>query len=114
MGFYSPTAIQGGLGLGNVLARLARGIIPLFHNPTVQTGLRKIGKSVATAGLNAAQTSLENPNISFKQALREQGTKQLYKLKKEFQPSDIKRKKTRRLQSVAFQPQKKKQRDIFS
>lgn len=119
MSFYSPT-LQAGMGLGNILARLARGIIPLFQKPSVQSGIRKIGRSVASASFDAAQKSLGNPNISFKQALKEEGVKQL---KKQLGPANqIKRKKVPKLKSVSFQPLKKKQqqqrrvstRDIFT
>lgn len=124
MTFYAGPPMQG-YGLGNVLARLARTIIPIFQRPVVKAGLKRIGKSAAVAGLDAIQKSLsshQDEPITFSQALKQSATKQAKQLTAEakrqllYQPSRnaIKRTAVKRKLSVPISTIRRQgNKDIF-
>ena len=79
MNYYaSRTPLMRGRGLGGVLLKFARRIIPMLKNSrTVRAGLKKVGRSAALAGIEAAQSALqpENPQ-PFAKALVDTSKKQ--------------------------------------
>jgi hypothetical protein len=74
--FYSPVRIQRANGLGNVVGRLFRFVVPFFSRPTVRKNLSSIG----SAALSAASQALADPNVNFKTALKESGKRELKRI----------------------------------
>lgn len=68
--YQSPILFQRGHGLGNVLARVFRTVVPLFKSPMIKKGLKHLGKTAALATLHSAEQSL-NSGSSFKKNLKE-------------------------------------------
>lgn len=81
--FKSSVAFQRGHGLGSILGRLVKTIIPVISKRTVKKGLSKLGKAAALAAVDAAQQSLSTPNKSFKEALKVTGKERTQGLLKE-------------------------------
>lgn len=79
--FQSSVAYQRGRGLGGLIGSLVRRVIPFFSKPIVKKGLRNIGKTAATALLDAGQKALaaENPT-PFKKALAQTSRAETQKL----------------------------------
>jgi hypothetical protein len=129
MTYYTGPPMHG-YGLAGILARLARGVIPLFKRPIVQAGIKRIGKSMATAGLDAIQQSMSAPSdapVSFGRALKGNVKKQAKLLTSEASKSMLKRvaqpppvpaaktiKRRARPARFAVVPQRSYRRDIFS
>jgi hypothetical protein len=83
--YQSRIRHQVGYGLANVLGRLARRFfLPFLSKPVVREGAKRIGKSLLTAGLQAASQSLAG-EAPFGAALKEAGRKQMHGLVQEAQ-----------------------------
>ena len=79
MNYYvSRAPLMRGRGLGGVLLKFARRIIPMLrNNKTVRAGLKKVGRSAALAGIEAAQSALRADNPQpFGEALVDSSKKQ--------------------------------------
>lgn len=70
--FQSAVAFQRGHGLGGVLGKFIRSVIPLFRKPIVKNTLKRIGKSALKSGLTAVRDSVSNKNSSFKENFSKQ------------------------------------------
>lgn len=77
--YMSRHAYMRGHGLGNILAKLFRGVMPFINKPIVKQGLKKVGKSVLRAGVNAASEALEGDK-NFGDALKEASKKEARQL----------------------------------
>ena len=76
--FRSTVAYQRGRGLGGLLRSLFRTITPIFKKPIVKQGLKSLGKSAATAMLEAGQKALDEEDVrAFGPALRDATKKQV-------------------------------------
>jgi cytosine/adenosine deaminase-related metal-dependent hydrolase len=83
--YQSRVRHQVGYGLANVLGRLARRFfLPLFSKPAVREGAKRVGKSLLSAGLQAASQSLRG-EAPFGAALKEAGRKEMHGLVQEAQ-----------------------------
>jgi hypothetical protein len=63
--------MQRGAGIGSVLSRVFRAIIPIFSKPAVKTTLKSLGSAALDAGIQAVSKKFENPSISLKSAFQE-------------------------------------------
>lgn len=107
--FSSALAFQRGNGLGGVLGRLFRSIIPIFKKQIVRKTLKRIGKVALKSGLSATRVKLENPESSLGTNLKQQLKSNL---KDAISRSPIKQKRKRK---VSFPARSKSRRklDIF-
>ena len=90
--YTSPVVYQRGRGLGGVLVKLFRQVVPfLKRNPKLTGRLKRIGRGVASAGLSAAQSTLQKENSqTFKKALKESMKEEAKKLMHEVVGNSIK------------------------
>ena len=107
-GFYSGVRKQQGYGLGGLLAKLGRFVLPILK-PVVKS----IGKQAIRSGAQIAGDILDgqNPKQAFKQNLR-QGTKELFQkvVKKKLKPVKRKRKSKK---VISSKTKRSKKLDIF-
>jgi hypothetical protein len=107
-----------GSGLGGVISKLFRAFVPIFKRPVVQAGLKKIGKSVARAGLHAASQALSDPNVNFRDTIRESARKEaarfVNELKQQSPQNSIKRIQTQKVRPSSPRVTFKTRRDVFS
>lgn len=94
--YYSgSTAYQKGRGLGGVISKLFRAVVPIFRRPGVQQGLKRLGQSAARVGLEAASKTLSDPNVSFGASFKDSARKEAKSLVKgaqrQMRPVAIKR-----------------------
>ena len=107
-GFYSGVRKQQGYGLGGLLAKLGRFVLPILK-PVAKS----IGKQAIRSGAQIAGDILDgqNPKQAFKQNLR-QGTKELFQkaVKKKLKPVKRKRKSKK---VISSKTKRSKKLDIF-
>jgi hypothetical protein len=108
-----------GAGLGGVISKLFRAFVPIFKRPVVQAGLKKIGKSVARAGLQAASQALSDPNVNFRDTIRESAREEAARFvdelkKQEQQQNSIKRIPAQKVRPSSHRVTFKTRRDVFS
>lgn len=89
--FQSTVAFQRGHGLGGVLGRLFRSVIPLLRKPVVGKTLKRIGRAALRTGLNAAGESLTK-GVPLKQSLKTSARAQSQRLI-ELAKQDLQKKK---------------------
>ena len=77
--YSSPIPYQRGRGLGGVLVKLFKQVVPfLKRNPKFATNLKRVGKGVAQAGISAAQAALEKKDPfgrNFKRNIKKEARK---------------------------------------
>ena len=110
-GFYAGVKRQQGYGLGGVLAKLGRFVLPLLK-PIAKS----VGKQVIQSGAQFAGDIIngQKPKQAFKQNLK-RGAKQLFQkaIKRKTSPSKrVKRKRTVKRASISKAKRSRKQ-DIF-
>lgn len=66
----SPISFQRGRGFGGILRSIFRGVIPFFQKPAVKTGIKSLGKAAASALFDAGHRALNEPDVSFSDALK--------------------------------------------
>ena len=99
MNYYSsPVTFQRGHGLGNVLSKVFRSIIPLFKNPLVRKGAERVGSAVLNTGLSSLQDKL-NKGIPLRQGFQQKGINESRKLIKQLD-SQLKRKQEERHDAI--------------
>jgi hypothetical protein len=109
--FQSTVAFQRGHGLGGVLGRLFRSVIPLLRKPVVGKTLRRIGRATLRTGLNAAGESLAK-GVPLKQSLRTsakaQGQRLIDLAKRDLDPKkkELKRKPKKTIATAAVKRRK--------
>lgn len=117
--YKSSVNFQRGHGLGSILGRLVKTIIPVISKRTVKKGLTKLGKAAVLASLQAGEKALTTPDVSFKEALKESGKIQTQKIIKEakkslsngksIKGSSVKRK----VRYPVLAPRTRRLRDVF-
>lgn len=70
--FQSTVAFQRGHGLGGVLGKFIRSVIPLIQKPFVKNTLKRIGKTALRSGLSAVRDTAKSPKSSFRENLKKQ------------------------------------------
>jgi len=70
--FYTaPAVIQRGRGLGGILGRLFRTIIPLARQPIVRKTLKRLGRAAIDSSASALKEKLDRPSdTSFRTSLK--------------------------------------------
>ena len=118
--FKSDVSFQRGHGLGSILGRLVKTIIPVISKRTVKKGLTKLGKAAVLASLQAGEKALTNPDVNFKEALKESGKLQTQRIIKEAKEtfSDKRKGKTIKGRRLVRSPRypvnrPRRERDIF-
>ena len=107
MNYYSsPVTFQRGHGLGNVLSKIFRSVVPFFKNPNVKKGVKRIGTAVLNTGLTSLQDNL-NKNIPLRKSLENKVFDESRKLVKEL-GSSLKRKQEGSVKSKILLNQKRR------
>lgn len=126
--YTAPVGYMRGSGLGGVISKLFRAFVPIFKRPVVQAGLKKIGKSVARAGLQAASQALSSdPNVNFRETIRESARREasrfvdeLKQQQQQQQENPARPRSIKRIPSQKIRPSSphrvtfKTRRDVFS
>lgn len=79
--YSSPVLFQRGRGLGGVLTSLFRGAVKILNKPSVQKGLKRIGRHTMKVGANALEQVLDPQNPTpIKEAIKRSAKKQFVDL----------------------------------
>ena len=119
MNYYSsPLTFQRGHGLGNILSKIFRSVVPILQRPIVKKGLKRAGSALLSSGVDYL-----NRDIPLKQSLRDTAVSEGRQLAKRFvratQPSPSSsrvrapRGRTRSVTAAAKRKTKKRKLDIF-
>ena len=95
--YSSPITYQRGAGLGNILSRVFRSIVPIFKKPIVQKGLKRVGSAAINTSLKGLQNHLEKGE-SLKTSLKRQAIREGEKLLKSVSQPQTKPKASRNVQ----------------
>ena len=68
--YQSSVVFQRGHGLGGVLGRFIKSILPIVKKPIVKRTLKRIGKTVLKTGVSAVNDTINNPSSKFKENLK--------------------------------------------
>lgn len=90
--YQSAVSFQRGHGLGGLLGKFIKSIIPLVKQPIVRKTLKRIGTSALKSGLSAVQEKVNNPNSNLKANLKKEVRRNL---KYAFRDNSIKNKSAR-------------------
>lgn len=83
--YTSPLTYQRGAGLGNILSKAFRTILPLFKKPIVQRGLKRVGSALLNTGVAGLSDHLET-KTPLKQSLKRQALRESKQLLKSIAP----------------------------
>lgn len=116
--YQSAVAFQRGHGLGGLLGKLLKTIIPLVRKPIVKNTLKRIGKTALKTGISAVHETVKNPKTSLKDNLKREVHRNL---KYAFTPvvsketaKPLKRKQVRKRTRSFVVPKKKSRKlDVF-
>jgi len=75
--YQSPVAFQRGHGLGGLLGKLIKTIVPLIRKPIVQKTIKRVGQRALQSGISAVGEKLSNPQSSLKNNLRKHALKEI-------------------------------------
>lgn len=80
MNYYSsPLTFQRGHGLGNILSKIFRSVVPILQRPIVKKGLKRAGSALLSSGVDYL-----NRDIPLKQSLRDTAVSEGRQLAKRF------------------------------
>ena len=68
--YHSTVAFQRGHGLGGVLGKLFKTLVPLIQKPVVRKTLKRIGRSALDTGISAVRDTVSTPNSKFSDNLK--------------------------------------------
>lgn len=78
--YQSAVAFQRGHGLGGLLGKLIKSIVPLVRQPVVRNTLKRLGKGALQSGLSAVHEKLDSPHTKLKDNLKKHVSKNLKQL----------------------------------
>lgn len=88
--YQSAVTFQRGHGLGGLLGKFIKTIIPLVRKPIVRNTLKRIGRTALKSGLSAVQETVSNPGSNLKANLNKEIRRNL---KRSFSSVPVKEKK---------------------
>lgn len=108
MNYYSsPLTFQRGSGLGGILSRFFRTIVPIFKSRAVKTGVKRLGSAIVRTGASTLQDKIRR-GTSLREGLHKHASKEVNSI---LAPPALKRRKT---VSKPKKPRVVRRLDIFS